>query len=499
MSFDPKNKENSNCKYCFECVSKSNVEHICSSQLLSDSNYTLEELAHQQLKQIEQFSLESNYLTCQQQLRTWHQSAVQHLQQIYEQHRTNLDSIYQSQLKNDLNLYRNQLIEQIRKKILPKTNQFIDKQQFSMKKSQQISSILKQIESEYEILKSYKWIDVHLPDVKNFSVPIRIAKMALAAKLTDGEKDPVDELSDDDDQKQAKNNNNNKSIECQQMNLIDLIGIFANNPQPFASHCLQTNSSTLAFSQQQILVHDNKQLILFDLNKKLNVFPWNDNDYGILVDICWMNSINRFLILTIHSLYQYDPTSSFNIHSSKIDNIQLIDRSHVFASICSFDRSLFLNYHKGIHIDQYDFDQSNQFQFVKRFSKNELCESKDLGIRDIRSNNQHICLSIMQSEDLKWRLDLMSRDMIRVRKGVPMDAGENQHKFFSMLIPIGSQAWLFVNWFTNKLWIVDQQGKTRFIKENNIKNIRNLALSIQQNYLAIRLEKPSLLNIYKLN
>ena len=32
MSFDIKNKEN-NCKYCYECISKNDVEHVCSSQL----------------------------------------------------------------------------------------------------------------------------------------------------------------------------------------------------------------------------------------------------------------------------------------------------------------------------------------------------------------------------------------------------------------------------------------------------------------------------------
>ncbi|CAF3374129.1 unnamed protein product [Rotaria socialis] len=76
----------------------------------------------------------------------------------------------------------------------------------------------------------------------------------------------------------------------------------------------------------------------------------------------------------------------------------------------------------------------------------------------------------MQQEDLKWRLDLMSRDMTRLRRDVATDHGENQHNYFSMLIPLQDQRWSFVNWFTNKLWIVDQQGrKTRLVKETKIK------------------------------
>ena len=38
----------------------------------------------------------------------------------------------------------------------------------------------------------------------------------------------------------------------------------------------------------------------------------------------------------------------------------------------------------------------------------------------------------MKRSDLKWRLDIMSRDMKRTRGGIPMDHGENQHQFLSM-------------------------------------------------------------------
>ncbi|CAF4296744.1 unnamed protein product [Adineta steineri] len=93
----------------------------------------------------------------------------------------------------------------------------------------------------------------------------------------------------------------------------------------------------------------------------------------------------------------------------------------------------------------------------------------------------------------------MSRDMVRVRRGVAMDAGENQHKFFSMLIPLHDQRWLFVNWFTNKLWMVDHQGKTRLVKETKIKNIRNTCISPDASIMALRTEKPSTLKIYKLD
>ena len=220
---------------------------------------------------------------------------------------------------------------------------------------------------------------------------------------------------------------------------------------------------------------------------------------GILVDICWMSSLSLFVILTIHSVYLYDPVKISSHIPLKVETIKPSDRSHVLASLSPFDRDLYINYHKGVHIDQYRISPTLEWILIRRYSKNECCEIKDIGIRDVRCDNENVCVSIMQQDDLKWRLDLMSRDMVRVRRGVAMDAGENQHKFFSMLIPLQDQRWLFVNWFTNKLWIVDQQGKTRLVKETKIKNIRNISISADSSFMAIRQEKPSALKIYKLD
>ena len=219
---------------------------------------------------------------------------------------------------------------------------------------------------------------------------------------------------------------------------------------------------------------------------------------GILVDMCWMTSLSAFVILTIHSMYLYDPVKASSSTPVKIDAIQPVERTHVFASFSPFDRDIYINYHKGVHLDQYRVSANNQWTLVKRFSKLDCCESKDIGIRDVRCDGQYLCLSIMQQDDLKWRLDLMSRDMKRIRRGLPMDSGENQHKFFSMLIPVQDQRWFFVNWYTNKLWLVDQQGKAKLIKESKLKNIRNISISPNSSYMAIRMDKPSNFKLYKL-
>ena len=154
---------------------------------------------------------------------------------------------------------------------------------------------------EFELINDRQWIELDLPDLKHFSVPIRIAKMAAAARLTDGEKDPLECLSDeeknndtinDDDRQQLNDDDKELKSHSDEFHLskqmkkkklsqrLDLIEIFAKNPQPFQSHLLDTNSSTLAFSSTHLLIHDQKKLILFDLKKKLYEFNWNDNDFG---------------------------------------------------------------------------------------------------------------------------------------------------------------------------------------------------------------------------
>lgn len=137
MSFDIKNKEN-NCKYCFECLSKTDVEHVCSSQLLSDSVYTLSELANEQLNQLETFSLAQVHIKCQQDLELWHSAAVNHLGQIFTQRLADVNKVYNNDLQPELEKYKQKLIEQLKNRMLPKINKIINDPSNQSKKAEQI-------------------------------------------------------------------------------------------------------------------------------------------------------------------------------------------------------------------------------------------------------------------------------------------------------------------------------------------------------------------------
>lgn len=134
MSFDMKNTE----QYCSECLLKHSDEHVCSSQLLSDSIYTLSEIANDHLNQLKHFSLSDVHLKCQEQLDNWHKSAVDHLQQIYNQRLTDLNEMFNQTIQPDLNKYRLKLLQQVKDRIIPKINQTISQSDGDGLKAEQI-------------------------------------------------------------------------------------------------------------------------------------------------------------------------------------------------------------------------------------------------------------------------------------------------------------------------------------------------------------------------
>lgn len=208
---------------------------------------------------------------------------------------------------------------------------------------------------EYELINDRQWIEVDLPNTKHFSVPIRIAKMAVAARLTDGEKDPLECLSDEDKKidptgadddddddddpdrfneeesnfkSHAEDFNSSKPMKRKKLSQrIDLMEIFAKNPEPFKSHLLETNSSTLAFSSTHLLVHDQKKFILFDLKKKLYEFNWNDNEFGnsspsprlLFCSVLFKRHSRRYLLDVIDLLVRsLDHTFGLSLRSGEI-------------------------------------------------------------------------------------------------------------------------------------------------------------------------------------
>lgn len=117
------NKENQFEGICSGCSQLKSDEHICSSQLLSDSYSTLSEMANEQLNLLEKFSLGSIHSKYEDELSKWHKSAIRHLTDIYDQRLNELSTVFNTDFLPQLKTVQQTIIEQLQKKILPKIHQ----------------------------------------------------------------------------------------------------------------------------------------------------------------------------------------------------------------------------------------------------------------------------------------------------------------------------------------------------------------------------------------
>ena len=257
--------------------------------------HTLAELASEQLSALETFSLTSVHVKCQDELDSWHSAAIAHLAQIFTQRSTDLENIYTKELCPDFETHRGKMIEQLNTRVRPKLVPMLTDPSVNGKRAQRIQHLLSEMASDCSTIVDRQWLHVQLPDLKHFSVPIRIAKMALAARLTnEGDRDPFDELSDDEANQQSNDQQTRTATTTttsttvakkkkKAANTRDVIDVLASNPVASKTHLLESNSSTLALSSGHLLLHDNKRLVLFDLKKKVHEMEWNDNDHGVFV------------------------------------------------------------------------------------------------------------------------------------------------------------------------------------------------------------------------
>jgi hypothetical protein len=129
------------------------------------------------------------------------------------------------------------------------------------------------------MMRDRQWIRVQVPDIKSLQIPIKITKAALSSHLVGLGKDLLEDFSDDDDDQTKKDASPMKKK--RKTSSVDIVDLFSINPEPIKNYPLDTNSSTLTLSNTHILIHDNRQLVLFDYHKQLSELAWNDNDCGL--------------------------------------------------------------------------------------------------------------------------------------------------------------------------------------------------------------------------
>ncbi|CAF0816220.1 unnamed protein product [Didymodactylos carnosus] len=510
----------SECSHCHEPV---NSDHVCSSQQLLDELYHLNDQTTEQLNKIQALTLEHIHDECQTNLEKWKTDMLSSVTELYDQRKKELELLYKD-IEKEFEQFKQQQLKQLKTNITPKITDMIElttssTEEISQLKLNEVQLLLNKLKTEIENVLERKWIYLNMINIKQLNEFIKIEKekCTMAACGDSSVKAPSTSTSSNGSRifftseingrpkSNGDNNGEHDDIVVGSNGMpkkkkkeftLDVDDLFKLVKKPMIQFDVKTNSSTLAVSDQFIFVNDDKRLVLYDMTKLVKEIPWNENDFGIIVDMCYSSSLNLFLILSIHSLYTYDPLSTMSDDKLilKVEQVLPLDRN-ILASICNHNKFIYISYHKGVHIDSYTVTLP-EWKLTRRWSKLEVCEPTDNGVRDIRCDSFYIGLSVMQ-QDLHWRVDIMDYNMVRLRKGFIMDQSENQHRFFSMLTPLFDNRWLFINWHTNKIWLLDEFGQVKQLN-TTYKNIKNICLSNDLNYFVIRSEKPSSLKIYRI-
>jgi len=190
------NKENTfGCPGCRQVFPS---EHVCSSQQLSDSVDMLLDTAQQQLQDVQTISLTHIHVKCQKELEKWHETAIAHLDEIYTQRLGELARVYNQDVCPELDLFKEKVTQQLKTLVIPRITKILDEPTPELKKIEQLQGVLSRIKCECAATQERPWISLQLPDVKSLPIPIKISKMAQAARLTDNEKDVLFEDSDEE-------------------------------------------------------------------------------------------------------------------------------------------------------------------------------------------------------------------------------------------------------------------------------------------------------------
>ncbi|CAF0833557.1 unnamed protein product [Didymodactylos carnosus] len=232
------------------------------------------------------------------------------------------------------------------------------------------------------------------------------------------------------------------------------------NQQPTKKFALKSNYIAAAASDQFILAYDHPSLVLFDCEKELNRVKLNNNEAEVY-DLCWSNTMCAFLILTLRSLYVYDPLSS---GLKQIEQIKLTDAENIW-SITTYQNDLFICYLSGECI--IECRSLPSWQKLRRWKKNDICDKDDVYIHCIRANEVFIGMTIKQVNKT-WKFGIFDHQMSKIRQ-IQIDQ-QIDHINTCMLTPICSQKWLTVNSSLRKISFIDEDNNQ--IKQIN-KNVNN--------------------------
>lgn len=249
---------------------------------------------------------------------------------------------------------------------------------------------------------------------------------------------------------------------------------------------------------------------------KSTKMPWK---FGLIRDIIWSDSLQRFVLLTKNMIYTFDPNAfSQQVFSKAPTNdvtietyaqIQPVHSSYAFWRCATFDDTLLIIYaglsidlndlfHRrldaslgfGTVMDQYKITRKSS-QLIKRWQPPATCAPYE-GIWCIRHHpeTKQIGCALLDARTNHWRLEVRDRERFTClwRINLPFENGDCE------VSPLLNGQWLTTNSFNVRLIQVAQERLESAVEyERELKN----ALLLNDDFLVLRTK--STIEIHRLD
>lgn len=225
---------------------------------------------------------------------------------------------------------------------------------------------------------------------------------------------------------------------------------------------LDSTYGYMAANNHQIFLGWKNRIAVYNLNgtKHDETRLHSTEVYGELCDLIWSSTMQRFFILCHKSLFVHHPASS---QIEIQENISLINQDNEYISMTTFENNLVILNKQYLEIWQLDNDTFRLTSSIpiSNILQNLLEES----ICCIRANNQYLAVLIQNHPAHTWRLDLFHfQPFSRAHTGVPLDRFRECH--LGCLTSYAAKTYLFMNWETKSMHLVDHNGLNELIDYN---------------------------------
>jgi hypothetical protein len=186
--------------------------------------------------------------------------------------------------------------------------------------------------------------------------------------------------------------------------------------------------------------------------------------YGELCDLIWSSPMQSFFILCRKSLFVHYPSSS---QVEILSNISLINQDNQYISITSFKNNLVLLNEKSLEVWKYD--NKRFFLSYSILITSILKNCSDENICCIRTNEQNLAILIQNNKSHTWRLDIYNFfPFQRIHMGISFDRFTQSN--LGLIMSFHNNIYLFMNWETKLMRIIDQQNGSNEIIDYNAYN-----------------------------